>query len=166
MVGESCVPKGTRDPDALNLVGDRRDGPPLRQVVPPGGVRFEAECRKPWLKPYDKIKLLSDVTPARVELLARNRWEWSQMGVVTVGNPEDLVSAVSRLQLKGMDVLALIGWITAQSAGGVFAQRAGPRRRSCADSPVRLGSGCRGCLCSRGVSTSPADERSWRPFEP
>jgi hypothetical protein len=40
------------------------------------------------------------------------------MGVVTVGNPEDLVAAVRHLELKGMDALALIGWITAQSAGG------------------------------------------------
>jgi hypothetical protein len=87
-------------------------------AVPPGSVRFEAECRKPWLKAYAKIKLLGDVTPERVERLARNRWEWSQMGVVTVGSADDLVTAVRRLQLKGMDALALIGWITAQSAGG------------------------------------------------
>ena len=29
-------------------------------------MHFEAECRKPWLKTYAKIKLLSDVTPERV----------------------------------------------------------------------------------------------------
>jgi hypothetical protein len=39
------------------------------------------------------------------------------MGVLTVGNPKDLVVAVMSLQLKGMDVLTLIGWIMAQSAG-------------------------------------------------
>jgi hypothetical protein len=34
--------------------------------VPPGTERIEAECRKPWLKAYAKIKLLDDVTPERV----------------------------------------------------------------------------------------------------
>lgn len=87
-------------------------------AVPPGTVRFEAECRKPWLKAYGKIKLLGDVTQERVEILALNRWEWSQMGIVTVGDPEDLVAAVRRLGLKGMDALALVGWLVAQSTGG------------------------------------------------
>lgn len=59
----------------------------------PLAVRFEAERRRPWLKAYAKVKLLGIVTPERVERLARNRWEWSQIRVVTVGNPEDLVTA-------------------------------------------------------------------------
>lgn len=84
----------------------------------PGSTRFKAECGKPWVEAYAKIKLLGDITPERAEILASNRWEWSQMGVVTVGIPEDLVMAVRRLQLKRMDALALLGWIVAQSAGG------------------------------------------------
>lgn len=57
---------------------------------------------------YGKIKLLGDVTPERVETLARNRWECSQMGIVKVGTADDLVMAVRHLELKGMDALAPI----------------------------------------------------------
>jgi hypothetical protein len=53
-----------------------------------------------------------------LEFLAFSRGEWSQIGVMSVGNPEEVVEAVRHLHLEGMDSLALIGWIVAQSAGG------------------------------------------------
>ena len=134
-------------------------------AVPPGTMRFEAECRKPWLKAYGKIKLLGDVTPERVERLARNRWEWSQMGVVTVGNPDDLVAAVRGLHLRGLDGPGphWLDRVPERGRGLRPASRtteAKLRRR-----PVRPGWGCRGCRYFRAVSTSPVGGRSWRPFE-
>ncbi len=86
----------------------------------PRTERFAAECRKPLLEAYGKIKQLGEATPERVEQLASNRWEWSQMGVVTVECADDLVTAVRLQELKGMDALTLIGWIVAQSARGIF----------------------------------------------
>jgi hypothetical protein len=87
-------------------------------AVAPGTVRFEAECRKGWLWNYGAMRVLDDVEACRVEELAWNRWEWSQMGVVIVEQPDDLVAAVARLGLVGMEALKLIGWIVAQGAGG------------------------------------------------
>ncbi len=136
-------------------------------AVPPGTLRFEAECRKPWLKAYGKIKQLGDVTPERVERLAVNRWEWSQMGVVTVGNPEDLVAAVRGPHLRGLDAPGS-DWLDRGPERGRGRQASQPddRKPNCADWPVRRGWGCRGCRCSRGGSTSPVGGRSWRLFEP
>jgi hypothetical protein len=87
-------------------------------AVAPGTVRFEAECRKGWLRNYGAMRVLDDVEACRVEELAWNRWEWSQMGVVIVEQPDDLVAAVARLGLRGMDALKFIGWTVAQGAGG------------------------------------------------
>ncbi len=87
-------------------------------AVAPGTLRFEAECRKGWLSNYGAIRVLDDVEASRVEKLAWNRWQWSQMGVVIVEQPDDLVAAVARLGLGGMEALKLIGWIVAQGAGG------------------------------------------------
>jgi hypothetical protein len=86
-------------------------------AVAAGTLRFEAECRKDWLRRYGAIRVLDDVDEGRVEELAWNRWEWSQMGVL-VGQPDDLVAAVGKLGLGGMEALQLIGWIMVQRAGG------------------------------------------------
>jgi hypothetical protein len=40
------------------------------------------------------------------------------MGVVTAKNPEDVLAAVRRLHLKGIDTLTLVGLIVAQRAVG------------------------------------------------
>jgi hypothetical protein len=87
-------------------------------AVAVGTLRFGAECRKDWLRNYGAMRVLDDVDEGRVEELAWNRWEWSQMGVVLVGQPDDLVAAVGKLGLGGMEALRLIGWIMVQRAGG------------------------------------------------
>jgi hypothetical protein len=89
-------------------------------AVPRGTVRFEAECRKPWLKNYGGITTLSDVGDERVEELARNRWEWSEMGRAVVGSYDEVVAAVEGLGLSGKEAVALLGWIVAQWAGGAI----------------------------------------------
>jgi hypothetical protein len=87
-------------------------------AVAVGTLRFEAECRKDWLRNYGAMRVLDDVDEGRVEELAWNRWEWSQMGVVLVGQPDDLVAAVGKLGLGGMEALRLIGWVVVQGADG------------------------------------------------
>jgi len=86
-------------------------------AVAPGTLRFEVECRKGWLSNYGAIRVLKDVEASRVEKLAWNRWEWSQMGVVVVGQPSDVVAAVAQLGLDGMEALNVIGWIVVQESG-------------------------------------------------
>ena len=89
-----------------------------RGEVPHGTVRFEAECRKPWLRNYGHMAALCDVEAEKVDELVRNRWEWSQMGVVVVGSYEDVVSAVSDLGASGNDSLGILRWIVSQRTGG------------------------------------------------
>jgi len=64
------------------------------------------------------MRVLNDVHAAAVEALAWNRWEWSQMGVVIVGQSDDLVAAVVKAGLREMDALKAIGWIVVQGNGG------------------------------------------------
>ena len=132
---------------------DKRAG--TRAAVSSGSVRFEAECRKPCLKACAKIKRLGGVMLERVEKLARNREEWSQMGVGTVGCADDHVSAVRRLQLKVMEPFPSLAGLRSRARAVVFALRSEPQRRSFADLPVRPVAVA--CRCSLGASTSPTD---------
>ncbi len=88
--------------------------------VPRGTVRFEAECRKGWLRTSGNIATLGDAKVQKIQELARNRWEWSQMGVTVVGSSEDVVLAVTDLGLSGNEALAVVGWIAVQRAGGAI----------------------------------------------
>jgi hypothetical protein len=113
-------------------------------AVAPGTVRFEAECRKDWLRNYGAVRVLDDVDDGRVEQLAWNRWEWSQMGVVIVGQPDDLCAAVGKLGLGGMKALGLIGWVVVQGADG----RIRPASRT---TEMKL----RQLACQLGIGLSP-----------
>jgi|tagenome__1003787_1003787.scaffolds.fasta_scaffold20951861_4 hypothetical protein len=52
-----------------------------------GVLRWEMEGRT-WTERYGDIKTLADLTPARINTLAVNRWDWSRMGEVGVSEHE------------------------------------------------------------------------------
>jgi len=78
---------------------------------PPGSLRFEAECRSPWLQTYGDIKTIADVTPINVARLGLNRWEWSAMGVEV---PKDFGALFHRVRAEGWSAAqshGFIGWL-------------------------------------------------------
>jgi hypothetical protein len=80
-------------------------------------VRFEAECRKPWLRNYGHMAALCDVEAESVERLAQDRWEWSHMGAEIAGSMGRLVEVVSRSELTEAGQNSFIGWLVKQAAG-------------------------------------------------
>jgi hypothetical protein len=52
-----------------------------------GVLRWEMSARK-WTRRYGDIKTLADLTPERVRRFALDRWSWSRMGEVVVGEDE------------------------------------------------------------------------------
>jgi hypothetical protein len=89
-------------------------------VAPVGSVRWEAECRAGWLGSYGGMKRLQDVNEDAASRLARDRWEWSQMGAEVAG---DLSRLVGRVRVSGLSVReqrAFLGWMVEQAAGGAW----------------------------------------------
>lgn len=50
-----------------------------------GSLRWEAECRRGWAERYGGVAGVSDLTEHKLRRLARDRWEWSSMGVEVAG---------------------------------------------------------------------------------
>lgn len=87
-------------------------------AVAPGTLRFEAECRKGWLRTYEQMTVLGEVREERTFDLAHNRWECGQPGVDFVNGVSKLVEAVRLMCPTSLAALQLIGWVVVQSSGG------------------------------------------------
>ena len=90
------------------------------EKVPEGVLRFEVEARDRWAERYGGMRRLGDVTEANVLVLARNRWEWSQMGAEVVKGPEAVRAKLARTGLSGAQQRAFIGYLWEQACGGTF----------------------------------------------
>ncbi len=86
-------------------------------VAPEGSVRWEAECRSGWLSAYGGVKRLDDVNDERAGVLARDRWEWSQMGAEVAGDLSRLVDRVRASDLTVREQAGFLGWLVMQAAG-------------------------------------------------
>lgn len=86
-------------------------------VAPLGSVRWEAECRSGWLSAYGRMKRLGDVNDETAAVLARDRWEWSQMGAEVAGDLTRLVERVSASGLTPRQRVMFLGWLVTQAAG-------------------------------------------------
>lgn len=86
--------------------------------APGGTLRFEAEARKDWSKKYGGIKVLSDVTDENVSELARNRWDWAQMGAEVLCTGAALCDRLQGIPgLSAAKRRGFLGWLVEQSAG-------------------------------------------------
>jgi hypothetical protein len=86
-------------------------------VAPVGSVRWEAECRSGWLASYGGMKRLQDVNEDSASRLARNRWEWSQMGAEVAGDLGRLVGRVRASELTEREQAGFLGWLVMEAAG-------------------------------------------------
>lgn len=87
--------------------------------APAGTVRWEAECRSEWNAKYGDIATLMDLDEARVRKLARNRWEWSAMGVEVAGTKR-IVAKVRRSDLTEREQAQFLGWLLMRAAGDAW----------------------------------------------
>jgi hypothetical protein len=94
-------------------------------AAPEGTLRWEAECRARWSAEYGEIARVRDITTARVEGLARNRWEWSGMGVEVASNAAQLVARVRQTDLTVREQTMFIGWLFQQAAGDAWRPASG-----------------------------------------
>ncbi len=86
-------------------------------AAPLGSVRWEAECKTGWLAAYGQMKRLNDVTEGAADRLARDRWEWSQMGAEVAGDLSRLVERVRHSGLTPREQAGFLGWLVMQAAG-------------------------------------------------
>ena len=83
-------------------------------AVEEGTVRFEIEGRSDWVRNYGKMATVSDISEARVLDFARDRWEWSKMGV-EVSSLNGVVEIVARSGLSKREQQYFIGWLVTQA---------------------------------------------------
>jgi len=84
--------------------------------APIGTVRWETEARA-WAKNYGGMKFFGDVNQGSVECLARDRWEWSQMGAEVAGSTARLVKLVYATEMSTSLKRGFLGFLIEQSAG-------------------------------------------------
>jgi hypothetical protein len=89
-------------------------------AAPEGTLRYEAECRDRWSAKYGGIGRVGDITSASVLTLARNRWEWSAMGVEVATSAAQLVRRVRASELTPREQTMFIGWLFQQAAGDAW----------------------------------------------
>ena len=82
--------------------------------VAQGTVRFEIEGRSDWLKNYGGMRSVADLSNEKVRGFARDRWEWSKMGV-EVKSTAGVVDVVARSGLTPRQQQNFIGWLVMQS---------------------------------------------------
>jgi len=85
--------------------------------APEGTVRFETEGRKGWLRNYGEIAMLRDVTVESVELFARNRFEWSGVGVEVAGSLGQLWSKVQSIEASDRERMFFLSYLVVSAAG-------------------------------------------------
>jgi hypothetical protein len=86
-------------------------------VAPDGTLRCEFECRAGWLERYGGIARLGDVNAESVSALARDRWEWSAMGVEVSGDWSLVFSRCEAAGLTPERRRAFIGFLVEQAEG-------------------------------------------------
>ncbi len=78
--------------------------------VEPGTVRWEAEVRAAWARKYGDLVTVSNLMALGIDGLARNRWEWSAMGV-EVTSILGAVDAVLRSGMTEREATMFLGWL-------------------------------------------------------
>lgn len=97
-------------------VGGKREFCKL-YVKDDGRVRFEVQARQDWLDAAD-ISDVEDITPARVDALARRRWDSSLLGMPVVGMDE-LIERVEASDEKDVIKSRFLGDLDRISMGHV-----------------------------------------------
>lgn len=87
-----------------------------RGRAPEGTVRWEAELRRGWLERQD-IKSVADLTSASVDAAARERWEWSAMGVEVTSSVERFVRAAQAEGMSERERAFFVGWMLCEAGG-------------------------------------------------
>lgn len=85
-------------------------------VVAEGTLRWEAEARGGWCKQYGEIGVLADVSEESVGQLARDRWEWSAMGVEVCAT-DRVLEKVQRSGLSPAKQRSFLGHLLLRSRG-------------------------------------------------
>lgn len=97
----------------VRLYDKHRESP---DKAPEGRLRWEAECRDRWIANYGEMARLGDVSVEGVEALARNRWEWSEMGL-EVSAADRVLDLVEGLGLSAAKKRAFVGHLYMLSKG-------------------------------------------------
>jgi hypothetical protein len=84
--------------------------------APEGSLRWEAECRQGWSNRYGGIVSLSDVDSSSVDIIGKNRWEWSGMGA-EVAATDRVLEKVLRSGLSSAKQQRLLGALLISSRG-------------------------------------------------
>lgn len=84
--------------------------------APKGTLRWEAQCRDGWLDHYGNIRLVRDLHLDSCLAMARNRWLWSNMGVV-VGGMTSVYDVVEAARMTWREQGGFLGWLWAQALG-------------------------------------------------
>jgi len=87
--------------------------------VEQGTVRFEIEGRSDWVSNYGKMRTANDLHTDNVQRFARDRWEWSKMGV-EVKSTSGVVEVVAASGLSRREQQNFIGWLVMQSTPHAF----------------------------------------------
>jgi hypothetical protein len=87
--------------------------------VEQGTVRFEIEGRGDWVVNYGNMKTARDLSEENVARFARDRWEWSKMGV-EVRSVSGVVEVVTRSGLTRREQQNFLGWLVMQSTPFAF----------------------------------------------
>lgn len=82
-----------------------------------GTVRWETEARRDWLHRLAGIHRVDDLSSEKLSQLARNRWEWSAMGVEVASSVGRLVRVVQAADLTERECLFFLGWLMCEAAG-------------------------------------------------
>ncbi len=82
--------------------------------VEPGTVRCEIEARGDWLRKYGGLRTMDDLHKLGVDGLARNRFEWSAMGV-EVASTSGVVDVVGQSDLTPREQMMFLGWLVSQA---------------------------------------------------
>lgn len=82
-----------------------------------GVVRWETEAGRDWLHHLAEIHRVRDLSSEKLSLLARDRWEWSAMGVEVASSVGRLVRVVQAADLTERECLFFLGWLMCEAAG-------------------------------------------------
>ena len=82
--------------------------------VAAGTVRCEIESRSGWLSKYGRLRTVGDLFSSGVEVLARDRFQWSAMGV-EVASSAGVVDVVAGSDLSVREQAMFLGWLVMQA---------------------------------------------------
>lgn len=88
-------------------------------AVPEGTIRVEIEARGDWCDNYGGMTSMADLTQENVEMLGRNRFDWSAMGV-EVKSSKGVIQAVRDSDLTPREQTMFLGWLLQQASGDAY----------------------------------------------